>query len=133
MPSQQLIRSFLALLGLLAVSVSFAQRGTTRRVSVSSEGEQANGRSFECSVSGDGRYVAFWSWATNLVQGDTNGVADVFVYDRLTHQTTRVSVNSLGEQGNSGSVRPSISADGRYVAFYSGATNFSDGDTKRSA
>ena len=64
---------------------------TTRRVSVASDGAQANGHSYEAAVSGDCRYVAFTSLASNLVAGDTNGVSDVFVHDLTTHVTTRVS------------------------------------------
>jgi|GEM_PF-1585857 len=103
--------------------------GQTTRVSVASDGTQGNGDS-ECpSISADGRYVAFASLASNLVPGDTNGTWDVFVHDRLTGQTTRVSVASGGAQGNSGSWCPSISADGRYVAFQSYASNLVPGDT----
>ena len=98
------------------------QTGETARVSVDSDGMQADGYSWDPSISGDGRYVAFESWATNLVDGDTNDNWDIFVHDRQTGQTERVSVDSEGAQGNSGSFDPSISADGRYVAFTSGAT-----------
>ncbi|MBI5285723.1 MAG: thrombospondin type 3 repeat-containing protein, partial [Chloroflexi bacterium] len=75
------------------------------------------------------RYVAFYSWATNLVPGDTNGADDVFVRDRVTGATERVSADSAGTQGNGFSYSPSISGDGRYVAFYSWATNLVPGDT----
>jgi Tol biopolymer transport system component len=111
------------------VFVHDRQTGTTTRVSVDSAGLQAN---FDCwapSISADGRYVAFWSLASNLVQGDTNGTADVFVRDGQTGATTRVSLDSAGLQGNAGSGDPSISADGRYVAFDSGASNLVPGDT----
>ena len=97
--------------------------GVTSRVSVSTTGAQANGHSSEPRISGDGRHVAFYSGATNLVTGDTNDFLDVFVHDRQTSQTTRVSVSSAGGEGNGLSQRPSISADGRYVAFNSQATN----------
>jgi hypothetical protein len=101
----------------------------TARVSVASDGSQGNGDSKRPSISADGRYVAFFSNATNLVSGDTNGAADVFAHDRVTHQTTRVSVASDGTQGNSSSYFPSLSADGRFVAFYSNASNLVNGDT----
>lgn len=101
----------------------------TTRVSVASGGTQANSWSRDPSISADGRYVAFESSASNLVQDDTNGTWDVFVHDRHTNQTTRVSVASNGAQGNSYSGLPSISADGRYVAFWSGAANLVPGDT----
>jgi hypothetical protein len=74
-------------------------------------------------MSADGRYVAFESTASNLVPGDTNGVEDVFVYDRLTHSTERVSIANDGTQGDWYSYNSTISADGRYVAFISGASN----------
>jgi Tol biopolymer transport system component len=102
-------------------------------VSVASDGTQGNGDSVSPSISADGRYVAFMSYAYNLVPGDTNGKADVFVHDRLTGQTTRVSVASDGTQGNDGSGGASISANGRYVAFVSGASNLVPGDTNGKA
>jgi Tol biopolymer transport system component len=102
--------------------------GITERVSVSSSEEQANDWSFDSSVSADGRCVAFQSWASNLVGGDTNGKSDVFLRDRVAGTTERVSVSSAGGQGNDESHFPSISADGRYVAFYSLATNLVEGD-----
>jgi Tol biopolymer transport system component len=107
--------------------------GTTTRVSVASDGGQADDASYDVSVSGDGRYVAFESWATNLVPGDTNDRADVFVHDLVTRQTTRVSLASDGTEGNHWSSNPSISADGRYVAFYSYASNLVSGDTNGKA
>jgi Tol biopolymer transport system component len=103
--------------------------GVTERVSVSTGGEQTNGQSYYPSISGDGRYVAFQSDASNLVPGDTNGCFDVFVRDRLSGTTERVSVSSAEEQGNWHSQLPCISADGRYVAFHSSATNLVPGDT----
>ena len=96
---------------------------TTVRVSVDSAESQGDLRSSYPSISADGRYVAFWSTATNLVAVDTNGFSDVFVRDLTDGTTVLVSVNSLGVQGNFGSFDPSISADGRYVAFDSAATN----------
>lgn len=102
---------------------------TTTRISVTSDGMQADDESMEPAISNDGRYVVFTSLATNLVTGDTNGYADVFVRDRLLDITTRVSVASDGTQGNGYSVRPAISGDGRYVSFYSIATNLVSGDT----
>ena len=91
--------------------------GTTTRVSVASDGTQGNDFSGDSAISATGRFVAFDSPATNLVSGDTNGVPDVFVHDRKTGQTTRVSVASDGAQGNGISDFPSLSANGRYVAF----------------
>lgn len=105
--------------------------GTTTRVSVTSAGGQANGPSFYPAVSADGRYVAFWSIATNLVPGDTNNVADIFVRDTIGLTTTRVSVSTGGVQGNdeSGISRIAMTDDGRYVAFVSRASNLVPGDT----
>ena len=75
---------------------TLAAPGDTTRVSVDSSGGQANDRSYSPSVSGDGRFVAFTSGADNLVSGDTNATDDIFVHDRQTGQTTRVSVDSSG-------------------------------------
>jgi len=111
------------------------QTGETTRVSVSSTGMQANDRSYSPSLSSDGRFVTFQSYATNLVSGDTNGDvdpnegADIFVHDRQMGQTTRVSVSSAGVQGNNSSGSPSLSSDGRFVAFSSAANNLVAGDT----
>ena len=103
--------------------------GLTQRVSVAGDGTQGNADSVCPSVSADGRYVAFHSSASNLVPGDTNGTDDVFVHDRSTGATQRASMAGDGTQGNAISVRPSISADGRYVAFHSSASNLVPGDT----
>ena len=103
--------------------------GTTELVSISSSGVQGNATSFYPSISADGRYVAFMSDATNLVPSDSNGVRDIFVRDRLNGVTQRLSISSAGAQSNGDSHYPSISADGRYVAFQSSATNLVPGDT----
>ncbi|MCL4267248.1 MAG: PD40 domain-containing protein [Anaerolineae bacterium] len=100
------------------------------RASVGVDMTQANDDSKYAAISGNGRYVTFNSIATNLVPNDTNGKQDVFVYDRQTGQTARVSVATDGTQGNGDSgeaaAPPAISEDGRYVAFYSRATNLMD-------
>ncbi|GAB1640312.1 TolB family protein [Krasilnikovia sp. MM14-A1259] len=98
-------------------------------VSVSTQGAMANRDVDFPSVSADGRYVAFQAWATNLVPGDTNDHYDVFVRDTVAGTTTLASVGPDGVQGNAYSGQPSISADGRYVAFQSGASNLVAGDT----
>jgi Tol biopolymer transport system component len=103
--------------------------GVTERVSVASDGAQANGRSDRTSMSADGRYVTFDSLASNLAAGDTNNTTDVFVHDRTTGVTERVSVASDGAQANNGSFSPSVSGDGRHVAFESFASNLVPGDT----
>jgi Tol biopolymer transport system component len=103
--------------------------GETIRVSVTSDGTQGNHDSFSPAISADGRYISFDSIADNLVLGDTNDSSDIFVHDRVTSETTRVSVSSDGIQGNDESQTPSISVDGRYVAFSSWANNLVVGDT----
>ncbi len=99
------------------------------RVTVDSSGAQANGFSYQPSVSANGRYIAYVSDAPNLVAEDTNFADDIFVYDRKTKSTTRVSIDSNGNQQNGFSSNPSISADGRYVGFVSSASNLVIGDT----
>ncbi|MDP6839354.1 MAG: hypothetical protein QF724_10490 [Planctomycetota bacterium] len=97
------------------------------RVSLDSLGNQVDGLSGAASVSSDGVWVAFESDASNLVSGDTGGMRDVFVHNRVTRETIRVSeVAGVGGDGNSG--RPSISADGTVVAFESEARNLVSGD-----
>jgi Tol biopolymer transport system component len=103
------------------------QTGITTRVNIASNGAQANDTSSGSSLSADGRYVAFTSSATNLVVGDTNQAGDVFVHDRQTGTTTRESLASNGTQANGVSYEPSLSADGRYVAFTSTATSLLEG------
>ena len=114
------------------VFVRDLQTGTTKRVSVSSSGNQANSDSYWPSISSDGRFVAFGSYASKLVPGDTNDILDVFVRDLQTGITQRVSVSSSGAQANGGSESPSISSDGRFVAFDSGASKLVANDTNRS-
>jgi Tol biopolymer transport system component len=104
------------------------QAGTTERVSLTADGAQAGGNSTSLSLSADGRFVAFVS-GDNLVPGDTNGVTDVFVRDRQAGVTERVSVGAGGAQADEASSLPSLSADGRLVAFVSDAANLVPGDT----
>jgi hypothetical protein len=103
--------------------------GTTERISVATGGGQGNGESIDPSVSYDGRFVAFVTWASNLVAGDTNNTVDILVRDRQLGTTERVSVSTLGAQGNDMSRYPAISTDGRFVAFESGASTLVAGDT----
>lgn len=102
--------------------------GQTTRVSVGLGGSEPNGFSFWPSISADGRFVAFQSYASNLVASDTNNVADIFVYDRLNASTTRVSVGPAQVEADGVSSHPALSADGRYIAFTSIATNLILGD-----
>jgi Tol biopolymer transport system component len=97
--------------------------GTLARVSVSSSGAQARGDNFEVDISGDGRFVAFASRAANLVRRDTNRASDVFLRDRTTGRTTRASVTSRGGQLRGWSTAPTISANGRSVAFQLSASD----------
>lgn len=93
------------------------------RVSVASSGQQGDGDSILPTISGNGRIVAFKSLSDNLVSNDRNGTVDVFLHDRLTGVTERISVDPNGRDANDFSFPPSVSADGRYVAFGSFATN----------
>ena len=111
------------------VLVHDRQTGATTLISVGTGGTTAAGRSITPSISADGRYVAFASSAANLVAGDSNGVGDVFLRDRLSAVTTRVSVATGGGQGSGDSSTPAISGDGHIVAFSSAAPDLVAGDT----
>jgi Tol biopolymer transport system component len=102
---------------------------TTERVSISPAGVQGDDQSLLPALSSNGRYVAFESVASNLVPGHTNGELHVFVRDRLSGTTTLVSQSTGGAQGNGVSSSPSISDDGRIVAFQSEADNLVGNDT----
>jgi Tol biopolymer transport system component len=104
-------------------------RGTTRRISVSSTDEEADGFSSYASISADGRYVVFDSFAENLVADDTNDATDVFIRDRKRRTTVRVSLTNAGDEGDSSSEYPFLASNGRFVAFQSGATNLVGNDT----
>lgn len=106
---------------------------TIELVSISSSGEQGNNSSVRPDISADGRFVVFPSLASNLVFSDTNGAYDVFVHDRVTHETMLVSRNTSGNQGNSASYQATISANGRFVAFASLASNLVADDSNNSA
>jgi Tol biopolymer transport system component len=106
--------------------------GTTVRASVDAEGGDPNSYSLDPSISADGRYVSFQSGASDLVAGDANGLFDVFVRDLLYGTTVRASVDAGGGDPNGTSGSPSISADGRYVAFYSAASDLIRGGRKTS-
>ena len=116
------------IVGILFLIAGCASR--TVRVSVDSNGVQGNDvGSFASSISEDGRYVAFDSNSTNLVPQDTNGASDIFVRDNKTGHITRVSADSSQQQANGDSYLPFMSADGRFVAFESAATNLVPGGT----
>ncbi len=101
--------------------------GTTTRVSAAAGGIDGDGASREPAMSDDGRWVAFTSEASNLTPGDTNGFADVFLFDRSTGTTVRVGPTAGEANGPSGS--PSLAGDGSAVAFASSASNLVPGDT----
>ncbi|WP_419596957.1 TolB family protein [Thiolapillus sp.] len=105
--------------------------GTISRINVDSNGDETQGcYCYTTAISQDGRFIAFVSDAADLVTGDNNGVMDVFLHDTQTGVTRRVSVDSHGNEANAYSGSPAISADGRYVAFASDATNLVPDDTE---
>src|SRR5262245_49069172 len=110
-----------------------ARAGIVSRASLSSAGAQGTGRSMKPGLSADGRWVVFQSDAPNLVPGDGDNRIDVFVRDRVTGTTTLVSKSTAGVKGNLDSgypfnnAGPAVSANGRFVAFYSVASNLVPG------
>lgn len=129
MKMQQLLVVMSAGLALSLVTLAALDAPQTRRVSVNSAGGEGNQHSRAPAISADGRFVAFASGASNLVGDDANGTADIFVHDLLTDATERVSVDSTGQEANSFSFAPAISADGRHIAFISFASNLVANDT----
>lgn len=109
--------------GVIDVFVRDRTAATTTRVSVASSGTQANAGSDLRAMSSDGRYVIFESTASNLVSTDSNGVGDVFVRDRNTGTTQRASISASGGQLNAVSSFAGTSKNGRFIAFYTNATN----------
>lgn len=108
------------------------QAGLVVLVSVATDGTSGNdGNSYVGAITPGGRFIAFESEASNLVVGDTNAERDVFVHDRESGETERVSVATDGTEGNDASWAASMSADGRYVAFHSRASNLVHGDSNR--
>lgn len=115
--------------GKIDVFVHDRNTDTTERISIASDASQADDESFSPAISSDGQFVAFQSDATNLVASDTNNNRDIFVHDRQTDTTERISVATGGAQGNGDSFFPAISADGRFVAFSSESSNLVAADT----
>ncbi|MCL4803948.1 MAG: DNRLRE domain-containing protein, partial [Anaerolineae bacterium] len=115
--------------GFSDVFVRDLQTNTIERVSVSTGGEEGNDYSSFPSISDDGRYVVFYSYADNLVAGDTGWSSDIFLHDRITGVTTLISRHTDGTQGNWDSYEPAISGDGQFVTYYSYADNLVDVDS----
>lgn len=105
------------------------QNQTTQRVSVSSEGFEGESSSHSAAVSSNGQMIAFVSNSSHLVSDDTNGKADIFLHDRLSGNTTRISKNSFGIESNGENCNPRLSLDARYVVFESDANNLVEDDT----
>src|SRR5256712_789660 len=127
--TQRRVLSSVTLVLLTALWGRSAGAQTTERVSVASGGIEGNDASLGCAFSADGRFVALRSQATILGAADPNGPTAVWVRARQTGTTERVSVASDGTQANHASSYPALSADGRFVAFQSDATNLVAGDT----
>ncbi len=104
------------------------QTNTMQRISISSNGEQADDYSLRPSISGDGRFVTYMSYAKNLVDHDHNHQLDVYIHDRENKTTELVSISTDGKAGNTKSMNPVISSDGRFVAFESFSNNLIAGD-----
>jgi Tol biopolymer transport system component len=115
------------------VFVHDLEAGKTTRVSTDSAGIEGNNASHTPAISAGGRYISYTSLADNLVVGDSNGVADIFVHDRLKGTTKRVSVNGSDQEGNAASQAGAVSGNGRYIAFVSDADNLVDGDANSKA
>jgi len=115
--------------GVLQVFVEDLASSDVQLASSNSSGTPANEQSFFAALSRDGKVVAFQSGGSNLVADDTNNTYDIFVKDLETGTTTRASISSDGAEGNAASYQPALSADGRYVAFLSSASNLAPGDT----
>lgn len=117
--------------GVSDVFVRDRASGSTYRVSLAPDANEANGNSYYSAIAGNGRYVAFQSYADNLVAGDTNGRPDIFVHDRDTGETTRANVDSDGNESSGSGSDPAISADGNYVVFRSSADDLVSDDTNQ--
>ncbi|MEV1000432.1 S8 family serine peptidase [Nonomuraea sp. NPDC050202] len=117
--------------GLGELYVQVLGTGTSELVSATTGGKPAGAMSFAPALTADGSEVAFYSDSGELVAGDTGGLNDVFVRDVAAGTTTRISAGLRGEEGDGRAVLPSISEDGRYVAFESGSANLAEGDTNK--
>ena len=118
-----MVAGLAAVVQIAGPAAAAAPAARTERVSVSSAGAQGDAPTIAGDLSADGRYLVFESAAATLVPGDTNETEDIFLRDRRTNVTTRISVSATGQQSNGSSGSPQISADGRYVTFVSYASN----------
>ena len=126
----QMLATFIFIIALVLIApYTYALDTDTTQVSVNTSGVQATNNSFLPALNENGQFVAFHSFASNLVAFDTNGARDVFVRNRLTGQTTRASVATGGIQANGLSRFGDLSHDGNLVSFESEATNLVAGDT----
>lgn len=115
--------------GLLDTFVHDINTGITKRINLSPNGEQADNSSYNSTgISRDGKYIAFCSRATNLVEGDTNNVVDLFVYNAQENSIKRITVSKTGEQANKHSFKPVFSADGAFITYSSFASNLVEDD-----
>ncbi len=128
-----MLRASLVLACCVAGAATVRAQTPITRMSVRASGNQALRPSLEPAISADGRFVAFTSFSKGLINGDTNGTWDIFVKERATGAIVRVSVSSSGTQSDDQSLEPSLSSDGRFVAFMSDATNLVSGDTNKSS
>ncbi len=115
--------------GVTDIILADLQTGGRQRISVATDGTQANGASTKPWITADGNYVVYQSLASNLVSGDTNGQSDIFLYTISTGETRRISVSAAGLQGNGPSTDPSISETGRYVSYTTASSNIVTPDT----
>jgi len=113
---------------LIVATFTLSNTSAKEDASTINKPEPANLPSANATISEDGRYIAFHSAASNLVPNDTNNKQDIFLFDRDTKEIKRISISSDGEQANNYSLRPSISGDGRYIAFMSYASNLVEND-----
>ena len=113
----------------LIVLPALAAAQSTVRVSLSDTGLEGHGASWQESISANGRFLAFHSYAYNLVPGDLNAESDIFVRDLVRGRTRVASVNPMGLTGNGGSEHPALSDNGRWLAFFSEADDLVAGDT----
>ena len=100
-------------------------KGITKLISISPNGEEGNGESYYPAISGDGKSVAFESYSSNLVTDDKNGARDIYVWHSATNKIERVSVGDDGKDANAESYEASVSGDGNFIAFTSMASNIS--------